>query len=237
MYKNLNHVSNILWHFLGRGITEEEALRRLEKKIERETFILEPHICDGANHIREVLISSVSMFPAPQPPQPKTLQVLEPKAVCFCDIPIHNLPSHMNKFGNVGIGVLKSWVMKQQFGIRPVLYYPLVSPNELLETKLGHWKLDQDQNILLDRYLKIPTHFGPPDAEEMKRKGTETFPGIYEEREWRSFERTIIEIQEIAFVILPNRNSVNSSFEKLASLLLAPVGRIFANDLFEMETR
>jgi len=52
--------------------------------------------------------------------------------VCFCDIPLSQLVSHIDTYGKYGLGMSKEWGIKK--GLNPVIYF---NKNSLLAKRLS----------------------------------------------------------------------------------------------------
>ena len=114
--------------------------------------------------------------------------------VAFCDLRISELPFHMKKYGNFGIGLTKEWA--QENGLNPVAYMNKKSEltNNLIEAIEHQFKLienpddpldDENRNIYFKtlnvlRYIK--------NYEGILIRNNKRSPKTYrfaDEREWR----------------------------------------------------
>ncbi|MCC6460042.1 MAG: hypothetical protein IT260_06210 [Saprospiraceae bacterium] len=111
--------------------------------------------------------------------------------VCFCDIPLSKVKSHMNMYGYYGIGLSKAWGI--QNGISPLFY---ISPESattnsiylsllyLLNNPKFGWEESLDKQY--DRLLRL-IRFTKPYVGPFFRKGKflKNPVTFYDEREWR----------------------------------------------------
>ena len=132
--------------------------------------------------------------------------------VCFCDIPVADLPFHSQKYSPFGIAFKKSFLVKQ--GAAPVIYVPKGSPlhgkplGTLLDEAGKEWEglrnvppekkaqmgpLDRLLDYFLLSYLK-------PFDETKTEDDVENF---YMEREWRTLNRVRFELDDVQRVIIP----------------------------------
>jgi hypothetical protein len=106
-----NFVSDELFHFVGRGMPENEQFNLLIKILKTGWLTHAPH-SQGYNPIVHIdgskKISSNLMY--------------NPKIVCFCDIPLPDIGFHAVKYSHFGISFTKNYLI--QFGARPVFYIP-----------------------------------------------------------------------------------------------------------------
>ncbi len=100
-------------------------------------------------------------------------------AKCFCDIPLGMIKSHLNWFGNYGLGIDKKYL--QDFGVSPVIYihsnsYWII--NTLIKNGIKE----------LDKYPTLPylkRYFGDDYKLEIDGKYKMYHRKFYDEREWR----------------------------------------------------
>lgn len=111
--------------------------------------------------------------------------------VCFCDIPLSKVKSHMNMYGHYGIGLSKSWGIKA--GISPLFYISQESSttNSIYLTLAhlkNHPRFGQDESLdrQYDRMLRL-IRFTKPYQGAFFRKGRYLRSTVvfYNEREWR----------------------------------------------------
>ncbi|WP_157868236.1 abortive infection system antitoxin AbiGi family protein [Halobacteriovorax marinus] len=253
-YKSLSYISKIFWHFLGpkpvdyvdakdRLSSYREILTRLESMInDSEEVVLERYIGNGKFYERQFdfaednfmanwgTLNSISTLD-----ENKTYLIEEPKALCFCDIPINHLPEHMKKYGDIGIGVRKDVLQSKVNDFLPVHYRPIRNKSDFLNMKDHFSKKDpKERKFRLKRYSKIPTEFSEYDDGYTSKSNTETFSQIYEEREWRTFEKVKLKRSDISFVLLPDRNILKgkTEFRKIQELINSEIGVIYAEELY-----
>jgi len=111
--------------------------------------------------------------------------------VSFCDIPFSQIKTHMEKYGNYGIGLTKEWAKRKK--LNPVLYFAKDSylASSYINFFKEHFKnsekrksipaLSDDSKRLIDivRYMK--------NYENTLIRGKNIYPNyrFYDEREWR----------------------------------------------------
>ncbi len=193
---------------------------------------LEPYIGSGQYYERQLVFPTSPLGP-PASTDFNIFNVKEPKAVCFCDITVSHLASHINKYGDVGLGFHRKALVEKVPDLRPVKYQPIKGLGDLEKFNKSDWKiLKSKKEVSLGEYVKIPTFL--ENTDEMNRGiNSEHFEDIYEEREWRSFRRFEFTTEDLAFVVLPKRGLVkNRRHPKLSSLLKSGVGVIYASELF-----
>ena len=100
-------------------------------------------------------------------------------AKCFCDIPLGKIKTHLNWFGNYGLGISKAFLKEK--GVSPIMYIHTES----------HWILDALVKGGLDKLKTYPTlpflkrHMGMDFKLEEEGAYTQSFRIFYDEREWR----------------------------------------------------
>lgn len=98
--------------------------------------------------------------------------------VCFCDIPLSKIKHHLSVYGKYGLGLKKTWGIKN--GISPILYLHPSSETTSLLNKLLVFNYESDQiKDLLYKFLRFTK---PYEGEFFK---TNSFVRYYDEREWR----------------------------------------------------
>ncbi|MBX2995341.1 MAG: hypothetical protein KF681_10970 [Bdellovibrionaceae bacterium] len=244
-YHPQTHISDILWHFIGpkkfEGFDYERAFCRLESFISDDgtSLVLGPYTADGDFHQRKLFLRKPKIGNETLPDAEEEYFVSEPKALCFCDIPIGSLPIHMSKYGDIGIGVKRGKVNESPFfdKLKPVLYYPHIDEAILRregETK-RFWELFE-RDVRLADFVKIPTRLGPVGRID-PTDNSELFESIYEEREWRAVEEIKITLDDLAYILVPERSFLSDKFPKLRALVRHGVGLITAKDMYRLRSR
>lgn len=103
--------------------------------------------------------------------------------VCFCDIPLSQLMSHINIYGSYGLGMSKGWGIGE--GLNPVIYF---SKNSHLAKRLSEitnstlWRND----LTAQAFSETMTYFKPYEG-TLYRSGRPPKENIrfYDEHEWR----------------------------------------------------
>lgn len=103
--------------------------------------------------------------------------------VCFCDIPLSQLMSHINTYGKYGLGMSKQWGLRK--GLNPVIYF---NKNSHLAKKLSVitnntlWSSDPTAQAFSEIMLYLKPYVGP-----LYRGGhcVKEHVRFYDEHEWR----------------------------------------------------
>ena len=163
----------------------------------------------------------------------KTALELAVPMICFCDIPLSKVQFHISCYGNYGIGMSKSWGIKNQFS--PILYANKNSETICLikemfkATRFGENNLVPSINnmgILLSSFFRfIKPHTGD-FAHKGKRHKNRRY---YDEREWRyapTFDKIEHDIRpfltKIEFLDSEIRNQANEKLRKNFTLSFTP---------------
>ncbi|HNW80540.1 MAG TPA: abortive infection system antitoxin AbiGi family protein [Methanoregulaceae archaeon] len=105
------YISEFLFHFVGRDILQKEEQYELLKKIISDGWIsFYPHEKDLSFGIID--INSMSSR--------KLEEMVNPKCICFADIPIGDLSLHSSKYSKFGIGFRRDFLISK--GANPVFY-------------------------------------------------------------------------------------------------------------------
>lgn len=108
------YISSELTHFVGKGRSEEDQYGLLVKII-----------CEGfLSHRPHTRNISGNLFLKPNAKISEN-EMFNSQMVCFCDIPIDDLPLHMNKYSRFGLAFDKNFIISR--GGRPVFYIPTTS--------------------------------------------------------------------------------------------------------------
>jgi hypothetical protein len=111
------YVSDELTHFVGRSQPDEEARYALLVKILQAGFLTsDPESPQAKNRLEGI----VAYRYTPHAPfsDPETYSI---DCVCFCDIPVPDLPLHMGKYGPFGIAFAKPFLIAK--GANPAFYW------------------------------------------------------------------------------------------------------------------
>jgi hypothetical protein len=97
----------------------------------------------------------------------------------FCDIPLSQVSTHIDKYGGYGIGLKKSWAKRK--GLNPVLY--LEKNSSILNEVLIPEKFADTDNRAVQGFLRFTKNY----EGELKRNGEiiNKVYRFYDEREWR----------------------------------------------------
>lgn len=107
--------------------------------------------------------------------------------ICFCDIPLHLISSHMDEYGHYGIGLKKSWAIKN--GLNPIQYLHegtfqhqiILRLNNLLKsTAMQNGNTKDEMNVFWNLLA-----FTKPYRGISHKNGKPKI--FYDEREWRYF--------------------------------------------------
>jgi NACalpha-BTF3-like transcription factor len=102
--------------------------------------------------------------------------------VCFCDIPLSQLMSHIDTYGNYGLGMTKEWGIRK--GLNPVIYF---SKNSNLAKKLNIltnksvWQNDENSRA----FHEVMLYFKPYEGTLYRGGKTKQRVRFYDEHEWR----------------------------------------------------
>lgn len=95
--------------------------------------------------------------------------------VCFCDIRLSDLSTHIKAYGDYGIGLSKEWGNKN--GINPLIY--ISSENSVILDIFSNLITNKDENIK-EYATKLFLYFKPYSGIQKER-----YRNFYNEREWR----------------------------------------------------
>lgn len=111
-----NYVSKELTHFLGRNLpTDEDRYQLLVRVLQRGWLTHPPH--------EERLVLLMELRPGAKL---RDHELLNPRVVCFADIPIDQLEIHMKKYSRFGIAFAKDVMVRKR--ATPVVYVALDAP-------------------------------------------------------------------------------------------------------------
>lgn len=108
---------------------------------------------------------------------------------CFCDIHLNRLVTHMEFYGEYGIGLSKKWAIEQ--GVQPIHYINEKSPLNKDFTDIFSRSLDSSESEyppIVDsykNYLLTSLLFMKPIQGRMPRDNKTVEKNFHDEREWR----------------------------------------------------
>jgi hypothetical protein len=105
------YISDILFHFVGKDLQKEEEQYDLLKKIIQEGWISFPP------HEQQISPGSVEIHSMRSR---KLEEMINPKCVCFSDIPIEEISLHVTKYSQFGLGFSRDFLLLK--GANPVFY-------------------------------------------------------------------------------------------------------------------
>lgn len=216
------YISKELTHFVGRNLRDEiedesqrldEQYKLLLKIIQEKCISYSPHnpgqIPKGKKYNPK---SSIGLSPGEKISDNK---MVNPRMVCFCDIPLEDLGIHIRKYSPFGLSFKKSFLIER--GANPVFYVAKNSAvhrtnrSEYFDKMVGLYLRScgltpevittksadcfEIADFLLDLlgYIK----FFDPD----KSDGHEE--NFYMEREWRTYYNIHFGIEDIYRIIIP----------------------------------
>lgn len=138
------------------------------------------HFTKSIDAIKSILISDFHIKYCLEIVEAKhrTIEYAVPMA-SFCDIPLSQVSSHIDKYGGYGLGLLKRWARRK--GLNPVLY--LEKHATILNDVLIREKFGNSYNQIVQEFLRYTKNY----EGKLYRDG-ELVQKIYrfhDEREWR----------------------------------------------------
>lgn len=122
---------------------------------------------------------------------------------CFCDIHLNRLPLHMDFYGGFGIGLDKSWGIKE--GVQPIQY---INPNSSLNSDYKYifnesLEVNSKDSLLNSyrNYLLTQLKFMKPLEGYMLRDGKYEDKNFHDEKEWRYVPYINSEITELPALV------------------------------------
>ena len=104
------YVSHELTHFVGRGKTEEEQYDLLVNKIIKAGWLMHPPYDLKEKAGWEVRFDALI----------SKNELVNPRMICFCDIPVGDLSIHMEKYSRFALSFRKAFLIEK--GANPVHY-------------------------------------------------------------------------------------------------------------------
>ena len=138
--------------------------------------------------------------------------------VCFCDIPLSRISTHISFYGSYGLGMTKEWALRS--GLAPVLYAPRGSP----VTKVVDDLFSQHSLAFNTKNVKRRTHrenllvsalaFTKPLQGKMQRRGKQVDKDFYQESEWRYVPNVQVDRLVLQDRLAPERDALNFAAAK-----------------------
>ena len=103
--------------------------------------------------------------------------------ICFCDINLHKMASHIDFYGGYGIAFSKDWGIKQ--GIQPIQYVNPNSPMRKDFTEAFKYAIDSETEDAPQNFLLSQMYYLKPIIGTMQREDEERERIFTDECEWR----------------------------------------------------
>jgi hypothetical protein len=152
------------------------------------------------------------------------LQLLEPRAVCFADIPFNFLPIHMERYSGIGLGFRRKVLTRSYDRLRPVSYIPRLS-RDSIEEVIRNREINE-----LSPYIKVES----VDSASNNMDG-EPFEAIYREREWRVLHDVDFDHDALACIVFRNAKELEDAHasDSFAPLIKRRIALLNREDFFE----
>jgi hypothetical protein len=201
MNKEPIYHSDIFWHFCVRAKIEAEAFKSL---------------CDILNEklLKRSFHNSAPFEEPIKDHEGKHTPTWRIQYVCFADIPFAFLKHHIERYGNVGLGFKKEFIIKK--GGQPVLYTPYLEKNGKQKPSLfsisaiiEQWGREWSQ--IIKKYQIKPAVYRDLGwkiqalRKYIKQFSFEDANCAYYEREWRVINTFEFEEEDVVKVIFPER--------------------------------
>ena len=246
---SMTYVSQLLWHFVRDKKSPDGEVIKTSFEILNEGILLEggrgnlkrypnPSALPPWNeyYVRKVVlgtsIETITNLKATAIELEKTTLVsvkeheeyLEPRAVCFADIPFNFLPIHMERYSGIGLGFRRRLLSDSYEDLRPVAYIP-----RLTQKSIGQHIADEASKVL-KTYVKV-------ESINNKKEGMdgEPFELIYREREWRRPADIEFNASSLACIVFRTAKELEQAHQsnKFKSLLASKVAFLNMEDFFE----
>lgn len=103
--------------------------------------------------------------------------------ICFCDINLHKMASHIDFYGGYGIAFSKDWGIKQ--GIQPIQYVNPHSPMRKDFTEAFKYAIESETEDAAQNFLLSQMYYLKPITGTMQREDEERERIFTDECEWR----------------------------------------------------
>lgn len=156
------------------------------------------------------------------------LQLLEPRAVCFADIPFNFLPIHMGRYSGIGLGFRRKVLTRNYERLRPVSYVPRLSQDSVDEI------IRDKATNELSPYIKVESVDNPAHSMD-----GEPFEAIYREREWRVLHDVDFDHDALACIVFRNAKELEDAHKSpnFIPLIKRRIALLNREDFFEVSMR
>lgn len=244
--QSMTYVSQLLWHFVRdrKGTNPASSFEVLNNDILAENGSGVLKACPNPKapppwdkfYVRTVRLEvpASSLFNLSDNPEEiearsskefgDLIQLLEPRAVCFADIPFNFLPVHMERYSGIGLGFRRKALTRNHDKLRPVSYIPRLSKESIDEV------IANRETKELGPYLKVES----VDSVANNIDG-EPFEAIYREREWRVLHDVQFDHDALACIVFRNAKELEDAHasKKFAPLIERRISLLNREDFFE----
>jgi hypothetical protein len=215
------YVSSELTHFVGRTDPDDEVrYARLVKILRGRVLTSDPESPQSINRIEGVVGYQVAVGELFSEPESYSLD-----CVCFCDIPLPDLPLHMAKYGRFGLAFAKTFLIPK--GANPVFYLATNSPARHVSRRVYFDRMVANIQWLIDRLRRdYPNPTNSTAAPEVRDRLEQMFnfvnlyllcfaklfddhldvehpDNFYMEREWRVPGVVAFTMDDVRRILLP----------------------------------
>ncbi|MBU0644092.1 MAG: hypothetical protein KJ731_15655 [Alphaproteobacteria bacterium] len=224
-----------LFHFVGRGMDNDEKFSLLLKVLRERTISHPPHEKGwGRFGYTSQFLDDVWQGDLISEKFLHSGDLLFPNITCFADIPFEALPLHMGKYSCFGLSFTKRYVAK--YGGRPVMYFPIWGddPHNQLFGRMALQRMNDTimaievaksegqitNDVIRMIYMEFLAFIKPFNVELENEHGDQ----VYMEREWRKVGNLQFDVNDIKRVILPQKyhTTLQSDFPELGDRLFLP---------------
>lgn len=158
------YVSSDLTHFVGQRLRNQRERYKLLKRILRTGLLKASPKTKGAGPLVRVLRKDTEL-------RLSSNQACGLPAVCFCDIPLCDLPLHMVKYGDFGLAFSKDFLA--DFGALPIVYVPKLGRPASLPYEGYARRRVASQAVCYDEFWKVLNRIDAALSQLKDQKGAE----------------------------------------------------------------